>query len=75
MGDAVKNELEEQYYDSYGSGIDSFSGYIDATVVDGKLMAYTYHVYTTLKIDGKTMQINVDYTVEFSELTEDGEAV
>lgn len=75
LGDAVKNNLNEQYEPAYGSKIDTFTGYIDATVVDGKLMAYTYHVYTTLKIDGKTMQINVDYTVEFSELTEDGEAV
>lgn len=75
LGDAVKNELEEQYYDSYGSGIDSFSGYVDATVVEGKLMAYTYHVYNTLKLDGETMTITVDYTVTFSELVENGEAV
>jgi hypothetical protein len=75
LGDAVKNNLNEQYEPAYGSKIDIFRGYIDATVVDGKLMSYTYHVYTTLKIDGKTMQINVDYSVEFSELTEDGEAV
>jgi hypothetical protein len=75
LSNAVKEDLEEQYYDSYGSGIDSFTGYIDATVVEGKLMAYTYHVYNTLKLDGATMTITVDYTVTFSELVEGGEAV
>ncbi len=75
LGDSVKNGLNEQYQAAYGAKIDTFKGHIEATVVDGKLMEYTYHVYTTLKIEGQTMQINVDYTVEFSELTEDGEAV
>ena len=75
LGNAVKQELEEQYKASYGSGIDTFKGYIDATMADGKLMSYTYHVYTTLKLEGQTMTITVDYTVVFSDLVEDGESV
>lgn len=75
LGDSVKNGLNEQYQAAYGAKIDTFRGHIEATVVEGKLMCYTYHVYTTLKIEGQIMQINVDYSVEFSELTEDGEAV
>ena len=75
LGDAVKNELEEQYEEAYGSGIRSFIGYIDATVVEGELISYTYHVDTKLDLEGETMTITVDYTVTFSELVENGESV
>lgn len=75
LGDSVKNSLNEQYWDTYGTDIDKFSGYIDATVVDGKLMSYSYHVYNTLKIEGETLTITVDMTVRFSDLVEDGESV
>jgi hypothetical protein len=43
-------------------------------VVEGKLMGYTYHVYTTLQIEGQSMSITVDYTVTFTDFVEDGEA-
>ncbi|MBQ4113584.1 MAG: hypothetical protein IJD38_12385 [Clostridia bacterium] len=75
LGDSVKNELNEQYQAIYGTRIGTFRGSVMATVVEGKLMEYTYHVYNTLMIEGVTMTITVDYTVVFSDLVEDGESV
>ena len=74
LGESVKNGLNEQYEMAYGSKIDTFRGHIEATVVEGKLMGYTYHVYTTLQIEGQSMSITVDYTVTFTDFVEDGEA-
>ena len=75
LGDAVKNDLDEQYLDSYGVAIDRFTAYVDATVVEGKLTEYTMHVVTVMDLEGQTMSITVDYTVVFSELVEGGETV
>jgi hypothetical protein len=75
LGNSVKNELSEQYEASYGAPVKSFKGDIKATVVEGKLMAYTYHVYTTVELNGSVMTITVDMTVAFSDLVEDGESV
>ena len=75
LGDSVKNALNEQYEYAYGSKIDTFHGHIVATVVEGKLMSYTYHVSTSLQVEGQTMSITVDYTVVFTDLIEDGAMV
>ena len=75
LGDSVKNELSAQYEEAYGSPIKSFKGQVEATVVDGELMAYTYHVYTTVTMEGVSMSITVDMTVTFTDLVEGGETV
>ena len=75
LGDSVKNELSGQYEEAYGAPAKSFKGHIEATVVDGELTSYTYHVYTTVSVEGETMTITVDYTVTFSDLVEGGETV
>ena len=75
LGDSVKNELSDEYEEVYGSAIKSFKGHIEATMVDGELMEYTYHVYTTVTMEGITLSITVDVTVVFSDLVEGGETV
>ncbi len=75
MGDAVKRTYEEQYELAYGAPLESFKAYCDATVLDGKLLTYTYHVYTVVELDGETFTTTVDMTVTFSDVTEDGEMV
>lgn len=75
LGDAVGNRLGEIYEAQFGGTQTEFEGYIDATLADGKLMAYTYHVFNSLKIGALTLYINVDMTVEFYDVVEGGEAV
>ena len=75
MGDAVKHSYEEQYELAYGAPLKSFDAYCDATVSEGKLLTYTYHVYTVIELDGETVATTVDMTVTFSDVTEGGETV
>lgn len=75
LGDAVKNPLKDLYESEFGGTMDDFEGYIDATMVDGQLMAYTYHVFVSLKIGMLTLYVNVDMTVEFLDIVEGGEIV
>ena len=75
LGDAVRNDQNEEYMNAYGTAIDQFTGYIDATVVDGKLMSYVYYVNNTLTVNGVTLTITITTTVTFTELVEDGGAL
>ena len=76
LSEAVKNSLREVYQYQLGGDILEFNGYVEAAVKDGKLTAYTYHVYASFRVDKQhTLFLNVDFTVTFLELTESGEAV
>ncbi len=73
LSEAVGNQLAEIYEGQIGNGVkqNDFNGYIEATLVDGKLMGYKYHVFSSLKMGAVTVYINVDLTVEFHEIVED----
>lgn len=75
LGDSVKNEFSEEYEETYGAPVKNFKGHIEATMVDGELTEYTYHVYTTLSMEGITLTVTVDVTIVFSDLVEGGETV
>ena len=75
LSDAVKTALNEQYELVYGTKARDFNGSLEVTVKDGKLMSYTYHVYSTLMLEGKILSVNVDMTVTFTDVKEDGSAV
>ena len=75
LSDAVKTSLNEQYELVYGTKARDFNGSLEVTVKDGKLMSYTYHVYSTLMLEGKILSVNVDMTVTFTDVKEDGSAV
>ena len=75
LGSSVRRRLDEQYYGLYGAHLDSFSGYIEATIVDGKLVSYTFDVYCSLELNHQNLSITTRATVTFHEQTEEGEAV
>ena len=75
LGESVRKKLNSQYKSTYGANIDTFDGYVDATVVDGVLKSYVYKVDTTLKINNQTLTISVNMTVTFDKLQENGETV
>ncbi len=65
LGESVRKNLNSQYKSMYGSNIDTFNGYIDATVADGVLKSYVYNVDATLKINNETLTISIRMTVTF----------
>lgn len=75
LSEAVKTALNEQYEMVYGTTARDFNGSLEVTVKDGKLMSYKYHVYTTLMLEGKILSINVDMTVTFTDVKEEGSVV
>lgn len=75
LGDAMGNPLKDLYETEFGGEITDFEGYIDATLVDGQLKAYTYHVFASLKVGVLTLYVDVDMTVEFLDIVEGGETV
>lgn len=74
LGDAFKNAYDEDYEMS-GLDMTHFMGYFDATIVDGVLMEYTYHIESSFKMEGQTVKTVVDMTITFGEAVQGGETV
>lgn len=75
LSEAVGNSLAEVWEAQLGGEQSAFNGYVEATVVDGKLMKYKYHVYSTVKVGVQAVYINVDLTVTFLDVTEDSGSI
>ena len=70
LSSAAFERLNEELNEAYGSSAQKIEGYVDVTIVDGKLMSYASHVEVTLSISVTSyleMKMNVtgDTTVTF----------
>ena len=75
LSEAVGNSLAEVWEATLGGDQTNFNGYVEATVVDGVLMSYKYHVYCTVKVGVQAVYVNVDMTVNFLDVTEDSGSI
>lgn len=76
LSEAVGTGLAEVWEAALGGGKQTdFNGYVEATVKDGILLKYKYHVFCNIKVQGQAVYVNVDLTVEFHEVTEDGGSI
>ncbi len=71
LSEAVGNSLAEVWEAQLGGEQTNFNGYVEATVRDGVLMGYKYHVFSNVKVGAQAVYINVDMTVTFLDVTED----
>ncbi len=67
--------VDDHYKSAYGTGIESFDGYVEATMVDGELKSYVYVVTVTVKLGDTLMTVNTRTTVTFDTPTEGGTVV
>jgi hypothetical protein len=68
-------QLNEELGEAYGGSVKSLEGYVDATIVDGKLMSYACHVDITLGVSVTSylelkMNITSDMTVTFHDVVD-----
>ena len=75
LSEAVGTGLAEVWEAALGGKQTEFNGYLEATVKDGVLMQYKYHVFCNVKVEKQAVYVNVDLTVEFHDYVEDGGAV
>ena len=65
LSEAFENSYKEQYEMS-GISMTAFKGYCEATLADGILTEYRYHMEMTLRIEGETVKTVVDMTITFT---------
>ena len=75
LGESVKNKLNSRYQSTYGRPIDTFDGYVEATIKDGKLESYTYVTTVTLTVGNLPMTVTSSTSVTFDTPVEGGEVV
>lgn len=74
LSDAFENSYKEEY-EMMGISMTAFSGYCEATLADGVLTEYSYHMEMTLRIDGETVKSVVDMTITFGAADQGAETV
>ena len=70
LSSAAFEQLKEELKEAYGGSAKKFEGYVDVTIVDGKLMSHASHVEVTLSVSvgfnvELKMNITGDTTVTF----------
>ena len=75
LSEAVGTGLAEVWEAALGGKQTDFNGYLEATVKDGILLKYKYHVFCNVKVKKQAVYVNVDLTVTFHEVTEDSGSV
>lgn len=74
LSDAFENSYKEQYELS-GIRLTAFTGYCEATLAEGILTEYRYHMEMTLRIEGETVKTVVDMTITFTAAEQGAETV
>ena len=74
LSDAFKNAYKEEY-EAMGVTLSTFKGYCEATIADGELTSYRFHMEMTLRVSGESIQSVVDMTISFSSANYGAEAV
>ena len=74
LSDAFENSYKEEY-EMMGISMTAFSGYCEATLADGVLTEYSYHMEMTLRVDGETVKSVVDMTITFGAADQGAETV
>ena len=75
LSEAVGTGLAEVWEATLGGKQTDFNGYVEATMQDGILTQYKYHVFCNVKVQKQAVYVNVDLTVTFHEVTEDSGSV
>lgn len=74
LSDAFKNAYKEEY-EAAGVTLSAFKGYCEATIADGELTSYRFHMEMTLRISGESIKSVVDMTISFSSVSYGAETV
>ncbi len=74
LSEAFKNNYKEQYEMS-GMTMTDFSGYCEATLPEGVLTKYRYHMEIAVQVNGQKVWTVVDMTITFVETQQGGETV
>ena len=74
LSDAFKNAYKEEY-EMMGISMTAFTGYCEATLADGVLTEYRYHMEMTLRIEGESVKTTVDMTITFDTAEQGAETV
>ena len=74
LSDAFENAYKEEY-EMMGISLTAFKGYCEATLAEGILTEYRYHMEMTLRIDGETVKSTVDMTITFEAAEQGAETV
>ena len=75
LSEAVGTGLAEVWEATLGGKQTDFNGYVEATMQDGILTQYKYHVFCNIKVQKQAVYVNVDMTVTFLDVTEDSGSV
>lgn len=75
LSEAVGTGLAEVWEAALGGKQTDFNGYMEATMQDGILTQYKYHVFCNVKVQKQAVYVNVDLTVTFLDVTEDSGSV
>jgi hypothetical protein len=75
LSEAVGTGLAEVWEAALNGKQTDFNGYVEATVKDGILTKYKYHVFCNVKVGKQAVYVNVDMTVTFLDVTEDSGSV
>ena len=74
LSDSFENAYKEEY-EMMGISMTAFTGYCEATLADGVLTEYRYHMEMTLRIEGETVKTVVDMTITFDTAEQGAETV
>ena len=74
LSDAFENAYKEDYELS-GMTLTAFNGYCEATLAEGILTRYRYHMEMTIRIEGQTVKTTVDMTITFTDADSGAETV
>ena len=66
LSKSFENNYKEQYEMS-GMIMTAFEGYCEATLAEGILTEYRYHMEMTLRVDGRTVKTKVNMTITFAD--------
>ena len=74
LSDSFENAYKEDYELS-GMTLTAFKGYCEATLAEGVLTEYRYHMEMTIRIEGQTVKTTVDMTITFGAAEQGAETV
>ena len=66
LSKSFENSYKEQYEMS-GMTMTAFEGYCEATLAEGVLTEYRYHMEMTLRVEGQTVKTKVNMTITFAD--------
>ena len=75
LGESVRKKLDLRYQATYGTSLETFEGYVEATVKDGELVSYDYHYTISFSVAGLPMTVTATTSVTFDTPTEGGSVV